>query len=493
MQTLFRLALSVFISLLVAFFLASCMPRAAYRTQEAAPLEPCVAQPVTIVAESCRKAITERTDAYDLHFVEFDDQGWTYPKGASVNGQEPVDKSSEQLRLVMERLNDTLKEKHVRIFVFFHGWKHNASFNDPNVIGFRDFLNEAALYEKAAQSDNRVVGIYVGWRGKSLDIDDPWLSATFWERKTAAQHVAVGSVRELTAQLRAFQRHANGTQPGAVQKYTKPTAQPVRIYMIGHSFGGLALYASVAQSLIYGFISGDDIDGRRAPVERLGDMIVLINPAFEATRYEPLDRVARNRHDYNSYQSPVFVAITSRTDEATKTLFPLGRALNSAFETELTAEEQRANRNTPGNIDAYLTHQLDMATSDPIECFGWTAKPRTPEEVATNIRLEYNNSQVFRASLIAGLWPRDADGKPMPRKFCGSMVLSPLGGPDTPYRNPDPNMPLWNISTVDAIIKGHNGINEPAFRSFLRQLFLDEYLDTDVRPAARMSAPQLPR
>ena len=66
-----------------------------------------------------------------------------------------------------------------------------------------DFLKESAQYELAAQSDSRVVGVYVGWPGKSLRLGEPAISATFWDRKIAAQHVAVGSVRELTAQLRA--------------------------------------------------------------------------------------------------------------------------------------------------------------------------------------------------------------------------------------------------------------------------------------------------
>ena len=365
-------------------------------------------------------------------------------------------------------------------------------YDDSNVVNFRNFLNEAAQYEEAAQSGSRVVGIYVGWRGKSLDVGEPLLSATFWERKTAAQHVAVGSVRELTAQLRAFQRHANGTLAGATQKYSQTIDQPVRIYMIGHSFGGLALYAAIAQSLVYGFIAGDDIDGRRPPVERLGDMIVLINPAFEATRFQPLDRVARNR-DYPFYQSPVFVAVTSETDEATGKLFPLGRALNTTFETELTTEEGIANRNTPGHIDAYLTHRLDVIATDTNACAGWSANPSTALEMGANIQLEFQNSEQFKKDLVDDRWPMGADGKPLPRRFCGGIVLTPLGGQDTAYRNPDPNMPMWNIAVSGTIIPGHNDINEPVFRAFLRQLFLDEYFNARLHVETHPPAPQLPR
>jgi hypothetical protein len=491
-----RARLWLFVVLYLALTLSGCMQKEAFRTvAKVPPSIACPASTSSDVPAPCRQAITETTADYDLHFVEFDDQGWTYPatkEGGAQVGDRPQDESSQQLLLIMKRLRATLAMQPVRIFVFVHGWKHNAAYDDENVVNFRDFLKEAALYEKVAQSTNRVVGIYVGWRGKSLDLGEPWISATFWDRKTAAQHVAVGSVRELSAQLRALQRQANGTQPGAMMKRALPDDPRVRIYMIGHSFGGLALYAAVSQSLVYGFITGEDIDGKNAPVERLGDMIVLINPAFEATRFQPLNRVARNR-DYDVYQSPVFVAITSEADAATGKLFPLGRTFNTIFETELTREEGLANRNTPGHIDAYLTHRLDVAATDNGPCPGWKTEPATPAEMAANIQLEFINSQKFKRELVDERWPMNADKKPIPRTFCGGLVLTPLGGQGEPYRNPDPNMPMWNLAVSGEIVPGHNDINRPLFRAFLRQLFLDEYFNARVVRATPPSEPQLPR
>jgi hypothetical protein len=487
-----RARLWLILSVLVAATLPACTPNEAFRKSAVVPALPCTSDPTAGLPLDCRQAITETTAAYDLHFVEFDDQGWTYAEAANAGGDAPKDDSSQQLRLVMERLNAALKEHPVRVFVYVHGWKHSAAFDDDNVVNFRDFLSEAAQYEDVAQSGNRVVGIYVGWRGKSLNVGEPWISATFWDRKTVAQHVAVGSVRELSAQLRAFQRRANGTQVGAAKKRALPNDQPVRIYMIGHSFGGLALYAAVSQSLVYGFVSGEDIDGKNAPVERLGDMIVLINPAFEATRFQPLDRAARNRK-YDVYQAPVFVAITSDADAATGKLFPLGRTLNTIFESELTREERTANRNTPGHIDTYLTHRLALTSSGPPECNGWNPDPATAADMAANIQLEFNNSQAFKTRLVNERWPRDAGGKPEPRVFCGGLVLTPLGGEPERYRSTDPNMPLWNLTVSGEIIPGHNDINKPIFRAFLRQLFLDEYFNTRMRTATPLPEPQLPR
>ena len=476
----------------LALTLSGCMQKVAYRTIAMVPTVFCLADGGSSVPEPCRHAITETTVEYDLHFVEFDDQGWTYPDAADVGRDPQTDQSSQQLRLVMERLYAALNKQPVRVFVYVHGWKHNAAFDDENVVNFRNFLKEAAQYENVAQSGNRVIGIYAGWRGKSLDVGEPWISATFWDRKTAAQHVALGSVRELTAQLRAFQRLANDTGPGSAKKDAAPKDQRVRIFMIGHSFGGLALYAAVSQSLVNGFVTGEDIDGKHAPVERVGDMIVLINPAFEATRYQPLDRAARNRK-YDVYQSPVFIAVTSDADAATGKFFPLGRTLNTLFETELTVEERTANRNTPGHIDAYMTHRLDLKATDNAACNGWKPDPKTPEELATNIQLEFNNSQAFTTQLTDERWPLGSDGKPVPRVFCGGLVLTPLGGEPAPYRNPDPNMPLWNVTTTGEIIPDHNDINRPMFRAFLRQMFLDEYLNTRPRLRAPPAQTQLPK
>ena len=492
-----RMPTWLIVSIVLAATLTACTPNEAFRKSAALPAVPCKSAAPASFPVDCRQAITETTPAYDLHFVEFDDQGWTYPETADAGGNAPKDESAQQLRLVMERLNAALqkqlaRKQSLRVYVYVHGWKHNAAFDDDNVVNFRDFLDEAAQYEDVAQSGNRIVGIYVGWRGKSLDLTEPWISATFWDRKSVAQHVAVGSVRELTAQLRAFQRQANRTEPGTEAKNVSPGDQRVRIHMIGHSFGGLALYAAVSQSLVYSFVSGEDIDGKTAPVERLGDMIVLINPAFEATRYQPLDRVARNR-TYDAYQAPVFVAITSEADAATGKLFPLGRTINTILESEKTRVERDANRNTPGHIDAYLTHSLDVAGTGTRECQGWNPDPASQLEMAANIRLEYMNSQVFKSYLVNDRWPLDASGKPQPREYCGKLRLTPLTGASGQYRNTDPNMPLWNLTVSAEIIPGHNDINTPIFRAFLRQLFRDEDFNAPARKAAPPAKVQLPR
>src|SRR5881394_2106082 len=68
----------------------------------------------------------EETSTNLLGFVEFDDHGWLW--------------DADQMRTVVKRIADEDKKQALLIVVFAHGWKHNASFNDPNVVSFRNVL-----------------------------------------------------------------------------------------------------------------------------------------------------------------------------------------------------------------------------------------------------------------------------------------------------------------------------------------------------------------
>lgn len=72
--------------------------------------------------------------------------------------------------------------------------------------------------------------------------------------------------------------------------------------------------------------------------ERPAEMILLINPAFEATRYEALYRVSL-RYQPTRFQPPLLVSVTSIKDWATGIAFPIGWSVNTLFERETTAEQ----------------------------------------------------------------------------------------------------------------------------------------------------------
>jgi pimeloyl-ACP methyl ester carboxylesterase len=176
---------------------------------------------VGIAPDSARHPVASHVqqDGYTLLVVEFDDQGTAY-------------EAAQMLALQAEL--DRLQGLNAIILVFVHGWKHNARSSDPNLASFELVLQQTARAEQAARPEDRrpVLGVFVGWRGLSFYAG--WLTnLTFWNRKTAALRVALGSVRELFGRLRNHRRNS----PGSV------------LIVAGHSFGGLVVFSALAQSL----------------------------------------------------------------------------------------------------------------------------------------------------------------------------------------------------------------------------------------------------
>src|SRR5688572_28576207 len=114
---------------------------------------------------------------HELVVVEFKDDG------------EPWDPDQVQhaVQLVSERSN----EENTIVLVYVHGWHHNAREEDSNLQGLRTSSNDLALklagkpYPEArflltGDSNVNIIGVYVGWRGKSLPMPLDYL--TFWGR-----------------------------------------------------------------------------------------------------------------------------------------------------------------------------------------------------------------------------------------------------------------------------------------------------------------------
>jgi hypothetical protein len=475
MQNLFRLAVVGILALATG-----CVPTAPYRTAWNAAVTPspppdCVAGASQAGSPLPELPNHERTPLFDLYFVEFDEQGLLYPRGMPDVGI-----ASCHIEALMRDLDGLAQsEAGLSIVVYVHGWKHNAADADGNVQTFRQLLADAALVEQAKQQDfnlppHRVVGIYVSWRGKSVTLPEPFLSLTFWDRKSTAQYVAEGESRVLFSRLRGFYQRQN--QLAAPYQGEKK----VLLILMGHSFGGLILLEAVSQSLINSLFEYDATPGQENVIPRFGDMIILANPAVEALRYTPLHRAAASQR-YDHYQTPIFVSITSTADWATGIAFPIGRSVNTFFETSLSGEEHDASKKTLGHMDPYITHELLMRSDGVKTCPGWNpvldpSAPSAIDQERNNLNLERRNSNQFfgpdpaTLSLLPG-WQRN---------FCGDAVLRQL--------KTDPNSPIWNVSTDAAIIPGHNEITQPVFVNFVRQL----YHDTVIYPiiVERMKAEQ---
>ena len=499
----------------VAIALPACIPLEPHRYRLAKDGVTCNADNAT--TPDCRNAVVERADDYALHFVEFDDQGLQYPDDRVPPSSGLTDADLEehcrvelpdcrhprawayQINNLVKELDRAAAEKPITLLIFVHGWKHDASADDGNVVAFRRLLSGMAFIEKnrarfekdagaRISTERKVVGLYVSWRGHSLDV--PGLdNITFWSRKTAAMHVAEGSSRELFARLRAFKCVQNTRARGVARGDCSlaPTRDDaVKVVLIGHSFGGLIVYNSLSGSLIetmtHAFDSREDDN---AKYWRFADLAVLINPAFEATRYAPLHRIAASSA-YGHYEPPLLVTVTSTTDTATGTWFKLGRLANTLFEAHVNDDERSANRETVGHHDAYLTHRMTLVPDAAAACTkeGWRLTGDLPADqlmstFERDLEIEYNNSRDFFRSHAKP----DSPGSfamtetPWVRDFCGGARLTMIGGKS--------NNPIWNISAVGDkdLLPDHSDIGEPRFVAVFRQLYLDTiFLDLMVKP-----------
>jgi hypothetical protein len=236
--------------------------------------------------------------------------------------------------------------------------------------------------------------------------------------------------------------------------------------MIGHSFGAWILYNAVAGSLIESLTYGRDTDGPDAVNPRYADMVVLLNPAFEASRYTPLHRVATSVR-YSRYQAPLLVSVTSAADWATRRAFPVGRFINTAFERAAGDEERVAIKYTMGHMPEYITHELRASDEQPAECARWVPlrRIRDPEQR----RLQAGeNKKAEEANIDRFPGARRALEARWQRAFCGGTLLQ--------HVQHDPNSIIWNVHTDASVMNGHNDINNDRLFEFVRQLYHDTVL-----------------
>jgi len=334
-------ALQCVLILLTSIAVAACVPNAAFRTRIAEDAGLCAGQPDGCADDVWHRLspVGEEITAATRHpvhlgFVEFDDQG-------ALHRPELKDALIERVR--------ALGTQHpLLIMVFAHGWKHNASAGDPNVKDFADELRRIAAADELVCAgrpcaDRHVVGIYLGWRGLSATLE-PFKELSFWNRKSRAHRVGTDGAMEVLADLKKIDA-AQGDN---------------RLVLVGHSFGGALLYTATQQLLMR-----DTAFLNQGTVSRMAaDLIVLVNPAFEAARFTSLERRGRMlKHSLT--QRPILAVFTSRDDTATSKAFPIGRTLGTLFQQHSSAEQRRQNRTALGHYEPFQTHDLDLRSAAP--------------------------------------------------------------------------------------------------------------------------------
>ncbi|WP_152974834.1 hypothetical protein [Pseudomonas sp. RIT-PI-q] len=306
--------------------------------------------------------------------------------------------SKLQRKTASER--DLPKERTAKLVVMYvHGWKHNADIHDEDLSDFKDLIDQLNKLEAPRVKPRDVVGIYIAWPGKTLNI--PMMdNLSFWGRKGGADRVtAAGNISKLVSSIKGV-----SCQQGDPNDF---------IVGIGHSFGARILYTAVAPLLISElamkhpgdqFNSYDNVTG-------VIDLTVLLNPAFEASRYTALAASRRNKEVFSASQQPLLLTVATSNDLATRLAFPIGQIMGTRW--------RERERTTLGNYQPYRTHELSRRS--------------------------------VQAGPIAGFWYDS---------FCQSGICLEKKDAISSY-------PFVVASTDATVLYGHNGIWKEGFISWL--------------------------
>ena len=458
------LLLAMFVGLAVG--LAACAPSTIYRCVPTL----CSAGTDAALAAQCARSsfqVLTPTDTaqpgYALGFIELDDQGQLWNRAQIDQTLGSVD------TLTGKGASDYL------MVVFVHGWKHSAGWSrdggcggdgsvkhnpggdeDSNVSNFRVALKElsaaeADLSRKVGRPARHVVGVYVGWRGGSITtpvIED----LTFWDRKDTAHKVGHGQVTEVLERLDLLRRQRMIRNPESLS----------RLVVVGHSFGGAVVFSALEQILEARFVDTQSAATDPAPIEGFGNLVVLLNPAFEAQLYAPLSDLSIEQQTYAKAQLPVLAILTSVADDATGIAFPIGRWFSTWPEKQRPMERRNA---TTGKIEIIEERKADVDAVghfDPYETHTLTATSRSPGDTPSGYSGPTPQDRVKILAAAAKAWEDDKPGSEI--IFPGSVLRRT---DNSAGRNP-----YLNIQVDKVLIHDHDDIWRPGVREFITSLIL---------------------
>lgn len=403
-------------------------------------------------------AVIEDHGDYKLGFVEFDDQGsfYNYDQLDFVNKMIRVEGG---LPLVPGPRSQpasapVITPRGIILVAFVHGWKDNASSTCGCVGAVRDILRQLSQGEKARAllhpefPARRVVGVYVGWRGLSATVE-PFVELSFWGRKDAAHRVGgYGGLTQLLVGLEGIQKDSDAVlEAGSLRS---------ELIIIGHSFGGAAVYSALSQIITERFAQALHNKERLKP---LGDQVILLNPAFEAQRHFDLDQMARAIRQYpHQDQRPVLSIFTSKGDWATHYAFPLGQFFATPFVNDRTPEESAANLDAVGWHVPFETHALDFRTNGSVPASYSSAGLAVATTQPTSPELKPLQQSLTNIRSLRSKWDPDR-GVPQTYEF-DQCVLRPLDG----FK---PGDPFLVVSMDTRIMSGHTDITNPVLNHFV--------------------------
>lgn len=380
------------------------------------------------------------------------------------------------------------------LVVFAHGWHHGCSTCDRDIACFRRVIGGVSEGERKEAErrfgpgapPRRVVGIYLGWRGRRWRGDADVLS--IWDRKATAEHIGGTGAKEvlnaLHAEWAARQQRENGRR--------------VTMVSIGHSLGGAMLFSAVKERLsgsVNDIFRGSDGALRavrtseprsreknaKAVRARFGDLVVLVNPAIEASAYKVFDDdlydarfggmsgdqlLAANmpsdkNRSYGDRQLPVLVTLASSADTAVGRIFPVSRVLAGVdligMRRVFTRREWRQGL---GHYEPQVTHVLSYDGPAPVNpsnggcaCSkNWSVAERPVD---------------LRSSVEQKIMTREEERRGGEMTLTLAAHRDPACSGEPACRGWDERSPYLVIRTDHTVIADHNDIFNPVLVGFL--------------------------
>lgn len=385
------------------------------------------------------------------------------------------------------------------IITFVHGWKHNGTPCDDNLSCLRQILSNVESKERNKQSralrankiytPRKVIGIYIGWRGLA-QCSEPGKELSFWGRKQVAHSVGASQAREILQNIRDAHEHLLESEASAGS----------RLITVGHSFGAAVVYSAVESDILQEFLratrsakQGETLE----PVAGYGDLVVLINPAFEAQQFRAINKRLGELHElgvkFSPNQPPILAVVSSEKDVPTHLFFPIGQALN------LLAQPLRLVRGpmywlrhtiTIGNYWKFWTHYATQAEAwdtndvqsakETPNCYqGSLPSPRYSDcscsqptiaqaiaDVTTGVDIsKMSERQVVDLEIeVVGRGCRRVAGE---LRQCGNVTLEKRGKLMIPYN------PYLFISAAREVSSGHTDVFNPTLVSLLEALVIE--------------------
>jgi hypothetical protein len=445
------------------------------------------------------KTTFEHHPEFMLGFVEFDDQGWFF------NDAQFVTVKNELERELRNTGTPGAKPAPAILVAFIHGWRHNASVCDRDVVCFREVLRGLSVYEKARArrcktvsdgpdcQERRIAGVLLGWRGSPVRPTSrsfvaqkvEWLNVlSFFSRKSAAHNI--GQAGQLASVI--------GWLQGLDQALSKQASNS-RLVLAGHSFGGAMLFSGVS-GFLNEQIAESRFDQARPSLtdcndfrpRGVGDLIILLNPAFEALRYHSIHK---GTTDVTQCKEPhtVMMTLASKNDRYNQIAFPIGRWLSTAFDHFTKKTDQRKQTVTAlGHYEPFRTHELVMNTERKAPVLFEKLQAEATVTRISEPRRECSCQYQVNDDAMIGLgealyddiaastqkrgyapFQQTSDAPPSSVPPPLRAALPPCDAPAclNVVGNYDPLIPFAVVSTDPKIIDGHSGIYNAQLLDFI--------------------------